>query len=339
MFDFSPYADLPLLAGGVIAAAIFLYVLLDGFDLGVGILFPFAPSDACRNMMMSSIAPFWDGNETWLVLGGGGLLAAFPLAYSIVLPAFYIPILLMLLGLIFRGVAFEFRFKAKGRMYAFWGYVFHFGSLGAAFFQGVILGAFVKGIRVSERAFAGGAFDWLDGFSLATGAGLVFGYTLLGATWTLMKTEGKTKSWARKAALYSLIYVAFMMGIVSLWVPFLSDKVFIRWFSYPNFCYLAPIPLLTASVLINLYLSLLKGHTHLPFGLSFILFALGYAGLAVSLWPYVVPYQLTVWEAAADPKSLSLVLTAVFLLLPFTLGYTAYVYYVFRGKAKAYYHE
>ncbi len=337
MPDFSSFLDLPLIAGGVIATAIFLYVLLDGFDLGIGILFPFAPSEECRNKMMNSIAPFWDGNETWLVLGGGGLFAAFPLAYAILLPAFYIPIILMLLGLIFRGVAFEFRFKSKGKMHTVWDYSFHFGSLAAAFFQGVLLGAFVEGVTVQGRTFGGGSFDWLNTFSLMTGVALIFGYALLGSTWTILKTDTTTQKWARKVALYSLLYVVLFMGLVCLWVPFLNDKIFIRWFTFPTLVYLCPIPLLTAVTFISLYQSLLKKHEAKPFVLAILLFSLGYIGLMVSIWPWIVPYQISVWQAAANPKSLSLILMGVLFLLPITLGYTAYSYYVFRGKSSHHY--
>lgn len=333
MFNFAPFLDLPLIWGGIIATAIFLYVLLDGFDLGVGILFPFAPSDDCRHKMMNSIAPFWDGNETWLVLGGGGLFAAFPLAYAILMPAFYIPIILMLLGLIFRGVAFEFRFKAKQGTQKIWDYSFHFGSLIASFFQGLILGSYVEGIIIQGRSFAGGSFDWLSSFSIMTGVAVIFGYALLGSTWTIMKTEDKTQAWARKVTFYVLIYVALFMGLVSLWVPFLNDEIFKRWFSLPNLAYLSPIPLLTASCFISLYLSLVKKRDVAPFLLSISLFVLGYLGLAVSLWPWIVPYKVSLWQAAADPKSLSLMLVGVVIFLPFVLGYTGYLYYVFRGKS------
>jgi cytochrome d ubiquinol oxidase subunit II len=200
MFSLEGFLDLPLIWYVLIATAVFLYVLLDGFDLGVGILFPFAPTDQCRDQMMNSVAPFWDGNETWLVLGGGGLLAAFPLAYAVIMPAFYIPVIAMLLGLIFRGVAFEFRFKAGEKTRWIWDYSFHFGSIAAAFMQGVIIGAFVQGVEVSGRSYAGGAFDWLNAYSLMTGVAVVFGYALLGATWVVMKTEEPTQGWARKTA-------------------------------------------------------------------------------------------------------------------------------------------
>jgi len=333
MLDLSATINLPMVWGVIIAVAIFLYVLLDGFDLGVGILFPFAPTDNCRNHMMHSVAPFWDGNETWLILGGGGLLIAFPLAYAILLPAFYVPVILMLLGLIFRGVAFEFRFKTHEDYRRFWDFAFHFGSLMAAFMQGVMLGAYVNGVEVQGRSFAGQSFGWLTPFSLMTGVALVFGYALLGATWLLMKTSGETQAWARRSALYSMLYVLLFIGLVSLWVPFLDELIRVRWFSLPNFFYLMPIPIIsvvTAGVLF--YTLVWKEHENLPFFLTIGLFALCYLGLGISLWPWIVPYRISFIEAAADPSTQTLMLIGVLCLLPFVIGYTAYSYYVFRGK-------
>jgi len=331
MFSFENFIDLPLIWGGLIATAVFLYVLLDGFDLGIGILFPFAPSDKCRDKMMNSIAPFWDGNETWLVLGGGGLFAAFPLAYAIVMPALYIPVIAMLLCLIFRGVAFEFRFKAESSRFL-WDYAFHFGSLGAAFFQGVILGGIVQGIEVTDRSFSGGAFDWLSGFSIMTGLGVVAGYILLGATWLIMKTEHETQRWARKSAQYVLLFVALFMGLVSLWVPYLDNELHVRWFSEPNIYYLMPLPVITMIVFALTWRSLYRGDEYKPFLLSHAIFLLGYLGLAVSLWPWIVPYEVTLWQGAAANTSLSLLLIGAVIMLPVILCYTAYCYYTFRGK-------
>lgn len=333
MFNFAPFLDLPLIWGGIIATAVILYVILDGFDLGIGILFPFAPSEDCRDKMMNSIAPFWDGNETWLVLGGGGLFAAFPLAYAILMPAFYIPIIVMLIGLIFRGVAFEFRFKSEGQAKKLWGFAFHFGSLIAVFMQGVILGTFVQGIQVEGRQFAGGSFDWLTSFSLMTGLALIFGYGLLGASWLIMKTDKETQKWARMVTRYALIYVIGFMAIVSAWVPFIDPAIATRWFSWPNLIYLSPIPFLVLIAIIFLIRSVLKGHEVTPFLLSIFLFLLGYAGLAISLWPWVVPFAVTLRDAAAAPESLSLLLIGTALFLPVVLAYTGYSYYVFRGKA------
>ena len=248
-------------------------------------------------------------------------------------PAFYVPLIIMLLGLIFRGIAFEFRFKASPETRKLWDYSFHFGSLIATFFQGMILGSFVEGVSVEGRGFAGEPFDWLSSFSLMTGIALVFGYALLGATWIVMKTEGVSQEWARKVALYVLIYVAFFMELVSLWVPLFNEEIFRRWFSLPNLVYLSPIPILAAGAFFALYLSLLKKREFFPFFLSLFLFTLGYVGLVISLWPWIVPYTIPLWKAAADTRSLSLMLVGVVLFLPFVLGYTFYSYYVFRGKA------
>lgn len=332
MLDFSSVLDLPLIWGCLIATAIFLYVFLDGFDLGIGILFPFAPSKKCRDRMMNSIAPFWDGNETWLVLGGGGLFAAFPLAYAVLMPAFYIPVILMLLGLIFRGVAFEFRFKAGAKSRPLWDYAFHFGSLVAAFMQGMMLGAFVQGVEVEGRAFAGGAFDWISGFSVMTGIALVFGYTLLGATWMIMKTTDTTQDWARRVANYVLIFVGIFMGLVSLTVPFFNEEIRALWFTFPNFWYLLPVPLITLALFIAIWRGIWHGHEYWPFLLSVAVFLMGYVGLGISLWPWIVPFAFTMEQAAAAATSQSLLLIGAAIMLPVVLAYTAYCYYLFRGK-------
>lgn len=335
MFDFSSFIDLPMIWGLLIATAIFLYVFLDGFDLGVGILFPLAPSDKCRDTMMSSIAPFWDGNETWLVLGGGGLFAAFPLAYSVLLPAFYIPIISMLMGLIMRGIAFEFRFKSEGKSRYLWDYSFHFGSLIAAFCQGVILGAFVEGVQVDGRNFSGGPFDWASSFSVMTGVAVVFGYALLGATWLIMKTEDITQKWARFAAAYVLGFVAIFMALVSITMPFLNESVKNLWFSLPNFYYLLPIPLLTMGLFALLFYDLYHAQReYRPFLVSVGLFLMGYIGLGISIYPWIIPFEYTIHQAAASGPSLSLMLVGVVPLLPLILGYTGYCYYIFRGKTK-----
>jgi len=330
MFSFDSFLDLPLVWYGLIMTAVILYVVLDGFDLGVGILFPFAPSDQCRDRMMNSIAPFWDGNETWLVLGGGGLLAAFPLAYAVLMPALYIPVILMLLGLIFRGVAFEFRFKAsKSRV--IWDYAFHFGSLVAAFMQGMFLGAFVQGIRVSGRSFAGHAFDCLDAYSVMTGMALVFGYALLGATWLVMKTSDETQRWARKSASYVLGYVGLFLAVVSISMPLMNADVRALWFGR-HFFFLLPAPLTTAFLFILIWHDLHTDHEIRPFFLSIGIFLLGYFGLAISLWPYIVPFSISFRQAASAPESQSLLLVGTAVMLPLVLGYTGYCYYVFRGK-------
>lgn len=333
MFDFSSSIDLPLIWGGLIATAILLYVLLDGFDLGIGILFPFAPSDQCRDRMMNSIAPFWDGNETWLVLGGGGLFAAFPLAYSILLPAFYMPIIMMLLSLIMRGVAFEFRYKASEKWKFLWSYIFHFGSLGAAFCQGMILGGFVQGITVEGRNFSGGPFDWASGFALMTGIAVIFGYALLGSTWIIMKTEDITQVWARKVANYVLLFVGIFMGLVSIVIPFIDERIKDFWFSIPNIYYLSIIPFITFCLFVMLWYDLYKAkREYRPFFTTIAIFIMGYLGLALSIYPWIIPFKYTIWDAATAGPGLSLMLVGVIPALPIILIYTFYNYYVFRGK-------
>ena len=332
MFSFESFLDLPLIWYGLITTAIFLYVILDGFDLGVGILFPFAPSDKCRDRMMNSIAPFWDGNETWLVLGGGGLFAAFPLAYAILMPALYIPIILMLLGLIFRGVAFEFRFKANTSK-KLWDQAFHFGSLLATFSQGVVLGAFVQGVAVQGRSFDGGPFDWLTAFSVMTGMALVSGYALLGATWLIMKTDDDTQVWARQCAIYILVFVAVFMALVSLSMPFMNENINRLWFSWPNIILLSPMPLLSILILVLLWIDLRGQREYRPFLLSLGLFLMNYIGLGISMWPWLVPFEITFRQAAAAPESQSLLLVGTAVMLPIILVYVGYCYYLFRGKS------
>lgn len=332
MFSFESFLDLPLIWLGLIGTAIFLYVLLDGFDLGVGVLFPFAPTDRCRDRMMNSIAPFWDANETWLVLGGGGLFAAFPLAYAILMPALYIPVIFMLLGLIFRGVAFEFRFKAA-RSRRIWDYSFHFGSLVATLMQGVILGAIVRGFQVEGRSFAGGSFDWLNAYSVVTGIALVFGYAMLGATWLVMKTDGVTQEWARKSASYALAGVGLFLVIVSISMPIMNEDVRNLWFSLPTFFYLLPMPVITIVLFVFIWRDLHGTSEYRPFFLSLLVFLMGYIGLAVSLWPWLVPFRVTFRQAAAAGTSQSLLLVGTVIMLPVVLAYAAFCYYVFRGKA------
>lgn len=333
MLDFSGFLDLPLIWALLIATAVFLYVLLDGFDLGIGILFPLAPSNECRSRMMNSIAPFWDGNETWLVLGGGGLFAAFPLAYSIIMPALYMPIILMLLGLIFRGVAFEFRFKASEKRRWIWDSAFHFGSLTASFMQGVILGNFIQGVEVTDRAFSGGALDWANGFALMTGIAVIFGYALLGSTWLIMKTEGVTQLWARQVAKYSLVLVAFFMIVVSISTPFIDDRMFNIWFSFPNMIYLSVIPFTTLICTIMLIRALMKEYEYQPFLFSIALFLLCYIGFGFSMYPWIVPFHFDIWQAAAASTSQSILLIGTAIFLPIILAYTAFSFYTFRGKS------
>lgn len=334
MIDFSSWLDLPLVWGGLICAVVFLYAVLDGFDLGCGILFPFAPSDKCRDRMMNSIAPFWDGNETWLVLGGGGLLVAFPLAYAVLMPALYLPVILMLMGLIFRGVAFEFRFKASESGRKMWDVAFHGGSLLATFMQGAILGNFIQGVEVEGRSFAGGPLDWANGFAMLTGVSLLFGYTLLGATWLVMKTEDETQAWARNVARYVLVFVTISMAIVSITMLFIDDRIPKLWFSTPNIYFLLPIPIATGAAFITLWRDLLNTDRQVrPFFLSIAIFLLAFIGFVISLYPWIVPFEFTLWEAASAPTSQSFTLIGTVVMLPIILCYTAYCYYIFRGKS------
>src|ERR687893_396937 len=272
---------LPLVWATLLAIAVAMYVVADGFDLGVGILFNAAGSENWRDRMMLSVAPIWDGNETWLILGGGGLLAVFGLAYAVLLPALYIPLIVMLIALIFRGVAFEFRFKAETSK-RIWDYAFHYG--------------------------------------------------LLGATWCVMKTTGDLEIWARKMALRFLVGTIVSMGIVSLWVPFLGLDIERRWFSWPNIAYLAPVPLVTAYVAYQIYRTLETGRHSAPFLLSILMFLLGFLGLAISLFPYIIPPGVTIWQASNHPSSQMFALYGYAVVMPLTFAYTAYAYWVFRGK-------
>ncbi|MEE4376459.1 MAG: cytochrome d ubiquinol oxidase subunit II [Candidatus Competibacteraceae bacterium] len=322
--------SLTLIWFAIIAFGVFMYVFMDGFVLGIGILFGLKSSETDRDILMNSVAPIWDGNETWLVLGGAGLFAAFPLAYAVVLPALYLPLLVMLIALVFRGVAFEFRFKAKRR----WGWdlAFTLGSLLATFAQGVALGAFVQGFPVVDRQFAGGALDWLTPFSLMTGLALIFGYMLLGSTWLIIKTRNSLQRWAYQLTKLLFMVVVLFMALVSLWVPFLDNNIAQRWFSWPNIAYLSPMPLLVAACTVGFYRTLRERHEILPFVLAIALFLLNYVGLAISIWPNIIPPDISIWEAAAPPETQSFMLVGVVILIPIILGYTAYSYWIFRGK-------
>jgi cytochrome bd ubiquinol oxidase subunit II len=326
-----PY--LPVIWAAVIGTAVAMYVILDGFDLGIGILFPFAKSESERDRMMTSIAPFWDGNETWLVLGGAGLWVAFPLAYAVLMPAMYIPVIIMLLSLVFRGVTFEFRSIARSNKHR-WNFAFVAGSTLAAFCQGVILGGLIQGIRVENGAFAGGPFDWATPFALVCGLGVISGYALLGATWLVMKTDGELAERSRAHAKLLLLAVLGFMALVSLWTPIAFPRIAERWFSLPNFFFLSPVPLVTLAVAIAAWRWLERGRDREPFFAAIGLFLLGYLGLVISSYPYVIPPSLTVWQAAAAPASQMFMLIGTLVLFPIVLGYTGYVYWLFRGKIR-----
>lgn len=332
MQDYVPII-LPLAWAGIIAFGIFVYVLLDGFDLGLGVLFPWAPSDRARDTMMQSVAPVWDGNETWLVLGGAALFAAFPLAYAVILPALYLPLTLMLMGLILRGVAFEFRFKAETSRF-WWDWSFAGGSLLATFMQGVVLGAFIQGFAVAERQFSGGPFDWLTPFSLVTGCALVAGYALLACGWLIMKTDGPLLDWAYVRGRRALLAVALFIVAVSLWTPLHNADVAARWFGWPQLIMVAPVPVITGMTILALLRALRPPHAYLPFLLTVALFVLCYTGIAVSFFPYIIPPDITIWQAAAAPGSQLFLLYGLVPILPIVLGYTAWNYYVFRGRVR-----
>jgi cytochrome d ubiquinol oxidase subunit II len=323
---------LPLIWAAVIGVAVAMYVILDGFDLGIGIQFPFARNEAERDQMMRSVAPFWDGNETWLVLGGGGLLAAFPAAYAVIMPALYLPVIAMLLALVFRGVAFEFRHISRSKTWL--NVAFTVGSGLAAFAQGVILGGLVQGIPVRDGAYAGGPFDWATPFCLLTGLAIIAGYALLGACWLTMKTEGPVAVWARSHAKILLIIVLGFMVVVSLWTPLAQPRIAERWFSLPNLYFLWPVPLVTALTAFGLWHWLENGREGPPFFAAIVLFLLGYLGLVISNFPYLVPPSLTVWETAAAPASQIFLLLGTLLLLPMIIGYIVFVYWLFRGKVR-----
>jgi cytochrome bd ubiquinol oxidase subunit II len=319
---------LPLVWAAIIGTAVALYVILDGFDLGLGILFPFAPEENRRDVMMNSVAPFWDGNETWLVLGGGGLLAAFPLAYSVMLPALYIPIILMLMGLILRGVAFEFRFKSQRSRWV-WDLAFSLGSVLAALMQGVIIGAFIQGFAVTDNQFSGGTFDWLSPFSILTAAAVLSGYVLLSAGWLIMKADEALREWAYGIAFSALVAVATFIVIFSVWTPYLHPEIAARWFTPANMVMLSPVPLATAACVVLLWRALKLRQRYVPFLLGVGIFILCYTGFAVSLFPFIIPPDITIWQAAAAPDSQLFMLYGAIPLLPIILGYTAYSYYVF----------
>jgi cytochrome bd ubiquinol oxidase subunit II len=326
--------DLQNFWAGIIAVAVLAYVILDGFDLGVGILFPTAKSTSERDIMMNSVAPVWDGNETWLVLGGGGLLAAFPLAYAVVLPALYAPIIAMLIGLVLRGVAFEFRWRTERGKFV-WDWSFFFGSLSAALAQGIALGALVQGIPVANRAYAGGWWNWLTPFSMLTGIAVVVGYVLLGSTWLNMKTENEIQLRCRQIAKVAAICLLILMASVSLWTPFLQPVYFIRWFAWPAALYSSFVPILVLLCAWALYSGLKKSKDTQPFVASLGLFVVSFMGLGISFYPYIVPPTLTIHDAAAPVASLMFMLPGIIILVPIILIYTAYSYWVFRGKVKS----
>ncbi len=323
--------DLAFIWAGVIAFAILTYVVLDGFDLGVGILFPLIKGEKNKDLAMNTVAPVWDGNETWLVLGGGGLYAVFPLAYAVVLPALYAPITAMLIGLIFRGVAFEFRWRTERGKFL-WDWAFAGGSIMAAFAQGIALGALVQGIEVTDRAYSGGNWDWLTPFSLLTGVAVIVGYALLGSTWLVMKTEGYVRDLSYRLSRGFAVGTLALIGLVSLITPFLNPEYLIRWFSWPTAIFTGIVPALVMYTSWRLYQGLKQQNDTVPFLASLALFVLSFIGIGISFYPYMVPPNLTIWDTAAPDSSLIFIGWGALFLLPLILAYSTYSYWVFRGK-------
>ena len=333
----SAAVDLATLWAFIIAFAVVVYVVMDGFDLGLGILFPLFPAKADRDVIMNSVAPVWDGNGTWLVLGGGGMMAAFPLAYAVLMPALYTPMIAMLIGLIFRGVAFEFRWRTQ-RERNRWDLAFAGGSWLAALAQGIALGAILQGVHVEGRHYAGGWWDWLTPFSILTGVSLAIGYALLGATWLVLKTEGALRDKAYHLCWYLLFAMLAAIAIVSIATPFLHIQYAQRWFTWPNVILTAPVPIAVAIITVLLLRALANKRDSQPFPLVLALFALSYAGLGISMYPYIVPQSITIWQAASPENSQFFMLVGVAILIPLILGYTGWAYWVFRGKVRGGYH-
>ena len=328
--------DLPLIWALLIAVAVFAYVVMDGFDLGVGMLFVSVRDRGERDIMVNSIAPVWDGNETWLAVGGAGLFAVFPLAYATLLPALYMPLTCMLLALVFRGVAFEMRFRARNdREQLRWDRSFQWGSYIAAFCQGISLGAVVQGIKVSGRAYAGGWWDWLSPFSVLTGLALVTGYGLLGACWLIWKTEGELQNRFRKIAAHLAWAMLTFIGAVSLSMIMLSTAFRNRWVALPVGAVAALVPVLLFVLAWMFFTSLRRGREIRPFLCALGFFLLSYVGLWISMWPMMVPPRITIWEAAAPASTQGFLLVGAAVLVPVILIYTGYVYWLFRGKVQA----
>jgi cytochrome d ubiquinol oxidase subunit II len=327
--------DLALLWAIIILFGILMYVVMDGFDLGIGILYPFITDKQDRDVMMNTVAPVWDGNETWLVLGGAGLLAAFPVAYAVILSAFMLPLIFMLLGLIFRGVAFEFRFKATESRRHLWDKAFIGGSVAATFFQGVTLGAYMDGIPMVNNAYAGGPLDWFTPFAIFTGLGLLVAYALLGCTWLICKTEGDLQNRMCHLARPLTLSLLAVILIVSIWTPIAHGEIAERWFTMPNLFWFLPVPILVLAATWRLLHSLSNDPHVEPFLLTLALVFLGYTGLGISVWPNIIPPDVSIWDASGPAQSQGFTLVGALLIVPLILMYTGWSYYVFRGKVKA----
>jgi cytochrome d ubiquinol oxidase subunit II len=326
--------DLPLVWAAILAFAVLAYVLLDGFDLGVGILFAVERDGEDRDLMVNTIAPVWDGNETWLVLGGGGLFAVFPLAYAIIMPALYPPIIAMLLALVFRGVAFEFRFRAIGKGRAWWDVAFFCGSTVAALCQGLVLGGLLQGIHIEGASYAGGWWDWLTGFTVLCGIAVIAGYALLGSCWLILRTEGALHERCRRHARTMAVAVLGLIVVVTLWTPMLQGSLAQRWFRWPGLAFTALVPVLLVLLAVGFWRSLSARRHLLPLLFAYGIFVLCYLGLLISIYPYLVPPAISFREAAAPHASLVFLLVGAGITIPLILGYTIYAYSVFRGKMR-----
>ena len=327
---FEQSATLTQVWAGLIVFVVFAYVVMDGFDLGVGLL---VPERGDRDVMMNSLAPVWDGNETWLILGGGGLFAAFPLAYAVLMPALYPLVIAMLLGLIFRGVAFEYRWRTERGRWV-WDGAFIGGSLVAAMSQGMILGAIVQGVEVSGRAYGGGWWDWATPFTFLTGVAVACGYLLLGTTWLVMKTTDELQARMRHLAWYFGLGTIGFIGAVSLATLFVDNEYYMeRWFGGWRLAFSVLIPAAVGAIALYMFRSLrVHHHEYRPFVLALVLFALCFFGLSISLYPNIVPPSLTMFEAASPVKSQTFMLVGVAITMPMIIAYTAYAYWIFRGK-------
>lgn len=319
----------------IIVFATLMYIVMDGFDLGIGIIFPFNKDPAERDMMVNTVAPVWDGNETWLILGGAGLYGAFPLAYAVIADALAIPLTAMLIGLIFRGVAFEFRFKATEEHRPFWDKAFIGGSYLATFSQGVAVGSMINGFPVNGREFAGSALDWLAPFPLFCGLGLVVTYALLGCTWLIMKTEDGLHRKMSALTMPLLTALLFIVAIISAWTPVEHPAIAQRWFSHPNLFWFMPVPVLVILCSWGIMRAIKRQAHYAPFLLTLALVFLGFSGLGISVWPNIIPPSITIWDAASPPQSQAFMLVGSLVIIPVILVYTFWSYYVFRGKIKA----
>ncbi|MGB1297806.1 MAG: cytochrome d ubiquinol oxidase subunit II [Psychrobium sp.] len=326
--------DLSVIWFGIIIFATLMYIVMDGFDLGIGIIMPAIQDKRQRDTMVNSVAPFWDGNETWLVMGGAALLGAFPLAYTIILDALAIPLSIMVIALIFRGVAFEFRFKSLPSHVMFWDRAFIVGSIIATLCQGMVVGAVIDGFQVQDRRFSGGSMDWLTPFSLFCGVGLIAAYAFLGNTWLIMKTEGELQKRLYKMAPNVLFLLFVTVIIVSIWTAFGHELIAERWFSTPNIYYFLPVPFLTLLLFYLSKVAFTKQQSVRPFLYALGIVFLGFTGLGISIWPNIIPPSISIWEAAAPPQSQGFMLVGTLFIIPVILMYTFWNYYVFSGKVK-----